>query len=152
YGDSVARLLEHAGHTLEREYYYNDAGAQMDRFRASIEAVRRGEKPPPDGYQGAYIAELAALQVDPVPTMLHQIEGSLERFRVHFDTWARQSELEKRLPELMPRLDTYEKDGAVWARSSAYGDEDDRVIIRSAEQGGTPTYRAADIVYLVDKL
>jgi arginyl-tRNA synthetase len=84
--------------------------------------------------------------------MLREIEASLERFRVHFDTWALQSELEERLPELLPRVDTYEKDGAVWARASAYGDEDDRVIIRSPEQGGTPTYRAADIVYLVDKL
>jgi arginyl-tRNA synthetase len=54
--------------------------------------------------------------------------------------------------EFLPRLDTYEKDGAVWARSSAYGDEDDRVLIRSAQQGGTPTYRAADVVYLADKL
>ena len=58
----------------------------------------------------------------------------------------------QRLPELLPRLDTYEKDGALWARSSAYGDEQDWVLIRSADKGGTPTYRAADIVYLVDKL
>ena len=92
------------------------------------------------------------MEGDPTPRMLEQIEASLERFRVHFDSWALQSELEQRLPELMGRVDTYEKDGAVWARSSAYGDEDDRVIVRSAEQGGTPTYRAADIVYLVDKL
>src|SRR5205807_9685343 len=63
-----------------------------------------------------------------------------------------QSDLEQRLPEFLPRLDTYEKDGALWARSSAYGDEDDRVIVRSPEQGGTPTYRAADVVYLADKL
>jgi arginyl-tRNA synthetase len=84
--------------------------------------------------------------------MLAQIETTLERFRIHFDSWALQSELAERLPELLPRLDTYEKDGAVWARSSEYGDDDDRVIIRSAGQGGTPTYRAADIVYLVDKL
>jgi arginyl-tRNA synthetase len=152
YGDSVARVLAHAGHTVEREYYYNDAGAQMEKFQASVEAVRRGEEPPEDGYKGAYIAELAAEEGDPTPRMLEQIEASLERFRVHFDTWALQSELEARLPELMPRLDTYEKDGAVWAKSSAYGDDDDRVIIRSPEQGGTPTYRAADIVYLVDKL
>lgn len=152
YGDSVARLLELAGHDVEREYYYNDAGLQVERFRASIEARRRGEEPPADGYQGDYIIALAQLDGDPVPPMLAQIEATLERFRIHFDTWALQSELEQRLPELMPRLDTYEKDGAVWARSSAYGDEDDRVIIRSPEQGGTPTYRAADIVYLVDKL
>jgi arginyl-tRNA synthetase len=84
--------------------------------------------------------------------MLEQIQQTLERYRIHFDTWALQSELESRLPELIPRLDTYEKDGAVWARSSAYGDEDDRVLIRSAEQGGEPTYRAADVIYLVDKL
>jgi arginyl-tRNA synthetase len=84
--------------------------------------------------------------------MLQRIEATLERFRIHFDGWARQSELEQRLPELLPRLDTYERDGAVWARSSAHGDDDDRVLIRSPEQGGTPTYRAADVVYLVDKL
>jgi arginyl-tRNA synthetase len=84
--------------------------------------------------------------------MLRQIEESLERFRIHFDGWALQSELERRLPELLPRLDTYERDGALWARSSAYGDEDDRVIVRSPGQGGTPTYRAADVVYLADKL
>ena len=87
-----------------------------------------------------------------MPQMLEQIEASLERFRIHFDSWVLQSELEQRLPEFLPRVDTYEKDGAVWARSSAYGDDEDRVIIRSPEQGGTPTYRAADIVYLVDKL
>jgi arginyl-tRNA synthetase len=152
YGDSVARVLAHAGHNVEREYYYNDAGAQMERFRASVEAVRRGEEPSEDGYRGAYVAELAAIDGDPVPRMLEQIEATLERFRIHFHSWALQSELAERLPELLPRLDTYEKDGAVWARSSEYGDDDDRVIIRSAEQGGTPTYRAADIVYLVDKL
>jgi arginyl-tRNA synthetase len=152
YGDSVARLLQHAGHTVEREYYYNDAGTQMERFRASVEAVRRGEEPPEDGYRGDYIRELAAIEGDPTPRMLQQIEASLERFRIHFDTWALQSDLEQRLPELLSRLDTYEKDGAVWARASAYGDDDDRVIIRSPEQGGKPTYRAADIVYLVDKL
>jgi arginyl-tRNA synthetase len=149
-GDAVARLLELAGHEVEREYYYNDAGAQMDLFRASVEAVRRGEQPPENGYRGGYVRELAALEGDPVPAMLEQIEATLERFRIHFDSWALQSELAKRLPELMPRIDSYEQGGAVWARSSAYGDDEDRVIIRS--ETGAPTYRAADIVYLVDKL
>ena len=150
YGDSLARLLEFAGHAVEREYYYNDSGGQMERFRASVEAVRRGEEPPEDGYHAAYIYELASRGGDPVAVMLERIERTLERFRIHFDSWARQSVLEQRLTELLPRLDTYEKDGALWARSSAYGDEEDRVLIRS--NGGAPTYRAADVVYLVDKL
>src|SRR4051794_2074036 len=151
-GDSVARLLQFAGHHVEREYYYNDSGAQMAKFRESVEAIRRGEEPPEDGYRGDYVAELAAEDGDPVPKMLERIEATLERFRIHFDSWAKQSELEQRLPEYLPKLDTYERDGAVWARSSAYGDDEDRVLIRSAGQGGTPTYRAADVVYLVDKL
>jgi arginyl-tRNA synthetase len=150
YGDAIARLFEFAGHAVEREYYYNDSGGQMDRFRASVDAVRRGEEPPEDGYAGAYIDDLAALRGDPVPLMLKEIETSLERFRIHFDTWRRQSELEQRLPELLPRLDTYEKEGALWARSSAYGDEEDRVLLRSGDR--SPTYRAADVAYLVDKL
>ena len=151
-GDSVARLLELAGHEVEREYYYNDAGAQMERFRASVEAARRGEEPPEDGYHGDYVRELAAEGGDPVPAMLAQIDASLERFRIHFDSWAKQSELETRLDEFLPRLDTYEQEGAIWARSSSYGDDEDRVLIRSPDQGGAPTYRAADVVYLVDKL
>jgi arginyl-tRNA synthetase len=151
-GDSVARQLEFAGNEVSREYYYNDAGAQMERFYASVEAVRRGEEPPEDGYRGDYVAVLAASDEDPVPRMLEQIKASLERFRIHFDSWVLQSELETRLPEYLPRLDTYEQDGAVWARSTAFGDDADRVLIRSPERGGTPTYRAADVVYLADKL
>ena len=149
YGDSVARLLEFAGNEVEREYYYNDAGRQMELFRASVEAAREGRRPPEEGYRGEYIKELARLEGDPVPAVLAQIEATLERFRIHFDAWALQSELEQRVPDLLARIDTYEKDGAVWARSSAYGDEQDRVVIRS---NGTPTYRAADIAYLDDKL
>ncbi len=95
YGDSVARLLEFAGHPVEREYYYNDAGTQMERFRASVEAARRGEGPPENGYAGEYVQELAALEGDPVPQMLqpHRAEpralphplrlvGAAERARV----------------------------------------------------------------------
>ncbi len=77
YGDAVARLLSFAGHDVEREYYYNDAGAQMDRFRASVEALRRGEEPPEDGYRGAYVADLAREDGDPVPRMLERIEETL---------------------------------------------------------------------------
>jgi arginyl-tRNA synthetase len=151
-GDSVARLLAYSGHDVEREYYYNDAGAQMELFRASVEARRRGEEPPEGGYFGQYVSELAAQGGDPVPPMLARIEASLERFRIHFDGWALQSELEQRIHELLPRLPAYEQDGAVWVRSSEHGDEKDHVIIRSPEKGGLPTYRAADIAYLQDKL
>src|SRR6059058_3106900 len=80
------------------------------------------------------------------------IEATLERFRIHFDTFSLQSTLERELPELLERLPTYERDGAVWIRSTEFGDERDRVLIRSAERGGTPTYEAADIAYLRDKL
>src|SRR5438067_274562 len=124
----------------------------MEKFRTSVEARRRGEEPPEDGYRGEYVAALAASDEDPVPRMLEQIEQTLDRFRVHFDTWTLQSRLESRLDEFLPRLDTYEKDGAVWARSSKYGDDDDRVLVRSPERGGGPTYRAADVLYLADKL
>jgi arginyl-tRNA synthetase len=150
YGDAVARLLTLTGDTTEREYYYNDSGAQMDKFRASVDALRHGGEPPEDGYHGAYLADLAQLKGDPVVLMRAQIEESLERFRIHFDSRARQSELEQRLPELLPRLDTYEQEGALWARSSAYGDDEDRVLLRSGDR--SPTYRAADVAYLVDKL
>jgi arginyl-tRNA synthetase len=152
YGDSVARLLEAMGHEVEREYYYNDAGAQMDRFRASVDAARRGEPIPADGYHGDYIQDLAKKDGDPVPEMLHRIESSLERFRIHFDSWARQSAIERELPELLERLPTYERDGALFVRSTEFADDKDRVLIRSAERGGMPTYEAADIAYLRDKL
>ncbi len=145
YGDSVARLLEFAGHDVEREFYCNDTGAQMDSFRASVDALRRGEEPPEDGYHGDYLHELAALEGDPVPVMLERIRASLERFRVRFDTWESQSEVEKEIPETVALLDTYEADGAVWARTSAHGDDKDRVLVRS---DGAPTYFAADAPYV----
>jgi arginyl-tRNA synthetase len=145
YGDSVARLLAFAGHDVEREYYYNDAGAQMESFRTSVEAIRRGEEPPEDGYQGDYVAELAAEPGDPVPRMLERIEATLERFRIHFDTFERQSEVEAEIPAAVAELDTYTSDGAVWARTSAHGDDRDRVLLRS---DGTPTYFAADAAYI----
>jgi len=145
YGDAVARLLEFAGHTVEREFYYNDAGTQMEKFRESVEAVRRGDEPPEDGYHGDYLHELATVPGDPVPAMLSRIEATLERTRVHFDTWERQSEVETEIPEALALLDTYQEDGALWARTSAHGDDKDRVLVRS---DGTPTYFAADAAYI----
>jgi arginyl-tRNA synthetase len=145
YGDAVARLLAFAGHEVEREYYYNDAGAQMDRFRASVEAVRRGEEPPEDGYHGAYVADLAREPGDPVPRMLQLIDASLERFRIDFDSYERESRVETEIPEALALLDTYEADGALWARTSDHGDEKDRVLVRS---DGTHTYFAADAAYV----
>jgi arginyl-tRNA synthetase len=151
YGDSVARLLEFAGHEVAREYYYNDAGAQLDRFRASVAAVARGEQPPADGYRGDYLGALTRAD-DPVAAMRAEIEASLERFRVHFDSWANQSEIERDLPELLAGLPTYERDGALFVRSTEFGDDKDRVLIRSPGRGGLPTYEAADIAYLRNKL
>ena len=145
YGDSVARLLEFAGHSVEREYYYNDSGAQMERFYASVEAVRRGEEPPEDGYSGDYLAELAALSGDPVPHVLASIEQTLEQFRIRFDTWARETEVEADIPASIALLDTYEEDGALWARTSVHGDDKDRVLVRS---DGAPTYYAKDAAYI----
>src|SRR4051794_21802062 len=149
YGDAVGRLFEFAGHRVEREYYYNDAGAQMDRFRESVDAVRRGEEPPADGYQGDYITDLAGLRGDPVAAMRKEIEDSLERFRIHIDSWANQSEIEKHVADLLPKLDTYESEGTLWARTSAYGDDKDRPLVRSTD--GSFLYYAADIAYVKDK-
>ncbi len=145
YGDSVARLLAFAGHDVEREYYYNDAGVQMERFYASVEALRRGEDPPEDGYHGEYMNELAVLPGDPVPPMLARMEASLERFRIHFDSWTRETEVEAEIPEAIALLDTYETDGAVWARTTSHGDDKDRVLVRS---DGAPTYFAKDAAYM----
>src|SRR4029077_7453592 len=148
-GAAVARLLAHGGHTVEREYYYNDSGAQMDRFRASVDAARRGEEPPEDGYHGAYIAELAKEDGDPVPAMRKKIEDSLERFRIHIDTWANQSELEKKVADLLPQLDTYEADGTLYARTTEHGDDKDRPLLRSSD--GSYLYFAGDVAYVKDK-
>ncbi len=149
YGDSVARLLEFAGHTVEREYYFNDAGAQMERFRQSVLAVRLGEEPPADGYHGDYIADLARDEGDPVPRMLERIRASLERFRIDFDTWQNELDLAAKVPLALERIDTYEADGTLWARTSAYGDEKDRPLLRSAD--GSSLYYASDVAYALDK-
>jgi arginyl-tRNA synthetase len=151
YGDSVARLLEFAGHSVEREFYVNDAGEQIERFRASVAARARGEEPPPDGYHGDYLADLAAEAGDPVELMLERIRVSLERFRVQIESWIRETDLgswsiEETEHEL--RRYAYEADGAVWLRTTAFGDEKDRVLVRT---DGRPTYFAGDVAYVRHK-
>src|SRR5437588_2104244 len=149
YGDSVARLLDFAGHEVEREYYFNDAGRQLERFRASVEAVRRGEDPPEDGYHGDYIAELAELEGDPVPRMLERMGETLECFRIHFDSWKREVELEPEIPAALERIETYEAEGTLWAPTTKYGDDKDRPLVRSAD--GSYLYFASDVAYVLNK-
>jgi arginyl-tRNA synthetase len=150
YGDSVARLLTYAGHDVAREYYFNDAGRQVDLFRASVEARRRGEEVPEGGYQGDYINDLAALEVDPVEHMLEEIRREVGDFRIQVDTWRHQGEIEKEVAHVLPRLDTYEAAGTIWAHTSAYGDDKDRPLVRSSD--GSYLYFAADVAYVRDKL
>jgi arginyl-tRNA synthetase len=150
YGDSVARLFAYAGHAVEREYYFNDAGRQVELFRASVEARRQGEDPPEDGYQGEYINELAAMGVDPVEYMLAEIRKEVAEFRIDIDSWRHQGEIEKEIPEVLSKLDTYEAEGTLWARTSAYGDDKDRPLRRSKD--GSYLYFAVDVAYVQDKL
>jgi arginyl-tRNA synthetase len=149
YGDSVARLLEFAGHTIEREYYFNDAGRQIDLFRASVEALRRGEPPPEGGYQGSYMEDLARQEGDPVEAMLGPIKATLERFHIRFDTWKREVELLAEVPSVLERIDSYEAEGTLWARTTAHGDDKDRPLVRSAD--GSYLYFARDVAYVRDK-
>jgi arginyl-tRNA synthetase len=150
YGDSVARLLQFAGHDVEREYYFNDAGRQIELFRASVEARRRGDEPPAEGYQGEYVNELAQLEGDPVTHMLEEIRREVAEFRVSMDSWRRQAEIEAEVPGVLPKLDTYEAEGTVWARTSVHGDDKDRPLLRSED--GSYLYFAADVAYVRDKL
>jgi arginyl-tRNA synthetase len=150
YGDSVARLLKFAGNQVEEEYYFNDAGRQIDLFRESVEARARGKDPPEGGYVGEYVNEIAARDGDPVQAMLDEIRAEVEAFRIPIDSWRNQAELERAIPELLPKLDTYEAEGTLWARTSAYGDDKDRPLVRSSD--GSFLYFAADVAYVRDKL
>jgi arginyl-tRNA synthetase len=150
YGDSVARLLQYAGHEVEREYYFNDAGRQIELFRESVEARKRGEEPPEGGYQGEYINELAQIDSDPVEHMLEEIRREVAEFRIPVDSWRRQVEVEEHVPEVVAKLDTYEAEGTLWARTSEYGDDKDRPLLRSSD--GSYLYFAADVAYVRAKL
>ncbi|MFL5907195.1 MAG: arginine--tRNA ligase [Solirubrobacterales bacterium] len=168
-GDSIARVLEFVGHPVVREYYVNDRGGQIDRFGASIAARMQDEPLPEDGYEGDYVRELAeALEregIDPddlesvtrrgVALMLAAVEETLHRFGVVFDAWSSERELhessavERALADARAAGHVYESEGATWLRTTSFGDDKDRVLIRSE---GDATYFLSDIAYHRDKL
>jgi arginyl-tRNA synthetase len=170
FGDALARILELAGNTVQREYYFNDGGGQIQRLGASILARARGEEPLEDGYQGEYVAELAAripdaasktvdeLAAAGVDILMAGIRATLERYRVHFDRWFLERSLYEGDPSAWDRARekleadglAYRHDGALWLRTTTLaGDEKDRPLVRST---GEPTYLAADVAYHWDKL
>ena len=173
-GDLLCRILAAGGQEVTREYYFNDSGGQIDNLGASVAALRRGESLPDDGYRGAYVHDLAgkvddtlwasatAPGVDTAAFLGHWaagrvragIEASLARLGVRFDVWKSEATLhaegwvERAVERLRERGHVYEQDGATWFRSTAFGDDKDRVIYRS---NGAPTYFAADIGYVTEK-
>jgi arginyl-tRNA synthetase len=169
YGDALARVLALAGHAVDREYYFNDAGGQVRRLGESIRARARGEDVPEDGYQGEYVAELARaipgaaeMDVDEltahgVELMVARIRATLEAYRVHFDRWFNErtlhegepSPVDRALARLEEQGHLYRSEGALWLRTTTFGDDKDRVLIRSSRE---PTYFAADVAYHEEKL
>jgi len=169
YGDALVRLLEAAGHEVQREFYVNDAGGQIGRFAASIVARMTGGEMPDDGYEGDYVTELAdglrAEGIDPsdsetvgrrgVELVLEGVRATLDRFHVHFDNWFSERDLYARgeVDAALARLEegghTYKREDALWLRTTDFGDDKDRVLIRAT---GEHTYLAADVAYHWDKL
>jgi arginyl-tRNA synthetase len=173
-GDLLSRVLEAGGQTVTREYYFNDAGGQIDKLGESVLALRRGQPVPDDGYHGEYVRDLADHVPDDVAAaadaagpdggavigrwaaarVREQIEASLERLGVHFDVWTSEGSLhaegwvDRAIERLRAGGHVYEQDGALWFRSTAFGDDKDRVVIRS---NGQPTYFAADLGYVTEK-
>jgi arginyl-tRNA synthetase len=170
FGDALARILELSGNTVEREYYFNDGGGQIQRLGTSILARARGEEPPEDGYQGEYVAALAAQIPDAasksvdelakagVDILMAGIRETLERYRVHFDHWFLERTLYDGDPspwdQARAKLEAegfaYRSEGALWLRTTTLaGDEKDRPLVKSS---GEPTYLAADVAYHWNKL
>ena len=173
-GDLLSRVLEAGGQRVTREYYFNDVGGQIPNLGASVAAIHRGEPVPDDGYHGDYVKDLAAAVtpaswaeatapgVDTNGFLGHwaagivreQIERSLAALGVRFDVWTSEGSLHesgwvsRAIDRLRAADQVYEQDGALWFRSTAFGDDKDRVIIRS---NGEPTYFAADIGYVTEK-
>ncbi len=169
YGDALARMLEFAGEHVSREFYVNDAGTQVRTFGESVRALARGQDVPDGGYQGDYVAELAArlpgaADADPdalgaaaVAAMVEEIRASLGAFGVReFDHWTYESSLHagarSDVARTLARLEelgrTYRHEGALWLRTTDFGDDKDRVLVRSS---GEHTYFASDIAYHEDK-
>jgi len=161
YGDSLGRVMERCGYAVHREYYLNDRGTQMQLFVASLAARKRGESVPEGGYQGDYIREWAA-EIPEGADLLEWGEAravedhreTLARMNVHFDTWFSERSMVdsgaivQTLADLHARGAVYEADGATWLRSSAYGDDKDRVLVK---RDGEYTYLLPDIAYHRDK-
>ena len=173
-GDSLARILQSQGASVAREYYFNDHGAQIDRFTQSLIAAAKNEAAPEDGYSGEYIREIAQeiLRQDPgvltlegdaqseafrelgVKLMFEEIKASLANFGVHFDVFFHENSLyesgavDRAIARLRELGHIFEEDGAVWLRSSSFGDDRDRVVIKS---DGEAAYVAADLAYYLDK-
>lgn len=173
-GDLLCRVLEAGGQRVTREYYFNDSGAQVRNLGASVVALREGQPIPEDGYHGDYVAELADAIPDTAlaPTgspgedatwsagrwaseqIRAGIEASLATLGVHFDVWKTEGSLhaegwvERAIERLRASDHLYEQDGALWFRSTTYGDDKDRVVIRS---NGEPTYFASDLGYVTEK-
>ena len=173
-GDAMARVLVAAGAHVSTEFYINDRGVQMDKFGASVLASSHGQVIPEDGYKGAYIHDLAAAIVIARPSIkelpieeqfisfreaayalqLKQQQQVLEQFRTHFDVWASERALhesnsvEHGMDRLRAQGHVYELDGAVWLRTTDFGDDKDRVLIKA---DGEYTYFASDTAYYVDK-
>jgi arginyl-tRNA synthetase len=168
YGDALARILEYQGHDVFREYYFNDAGNQIRLLGESVHARARNEPVPEGGYQGGYVVDLAQeiphaaerdadeLAEEAVAWLLDQIKTTLERYGVRFDNFFSERELHEGSPNAVDGAlslleetgHTYRSDGAVWLRTTTFGDDKDRVVVRS---NGEPTYLAADIAYLANK-
>ncbi|OBK52534.1 arginine--tRNA ligase [Mycobacterium sp. 1081908.1] len=173
-GDALGRLLSTQGADVVREYYFNDHGAQIDRFANSLIAAAKGEPTPQDGYAGAYINDIAAQVLAKAPDalslpepemhetfreigvdlMFTHIKESLHEFGTDFDVYTHEDSMHTsgRVEQAIARLrgtgNVYEKDGATWLRTSAFGDDKDRVVIKS---DGKPAYIAGDIAYYLDK-
>lgn len=166
YGDALARLLERCGHEVVREYYFNNAGSQVTKLGASVRARARNEPVPEDGYQGDYVAELAreipdAAETDPETLgerasalIMERIRATLHAYRVDFDSYFLEGSLyegaiERAYGLLREHGHSYESEGALWMRTTEYGDDKDRVLQRST---GAPTYFAADVAYHENKV